>query len=87
MIKASPEQILKAKLLTKAIKAGKLAISEETIGNDIGARAAAIMCGELANKGDQDLDGLYQILGLDVNYSPLAWNYIVDGWYDNDARN
>jgi hypothetical protein len=67
--------------VTKAIKAGLLAISAESLGNEHEAEQAARTAGALARKAGADLDQLYSALP-GISAAALSWNSIVDGWYD-----
>jgi len=66
--------------MNKAIKAGRLAISAEHIGNEHEAEQAARTAGALARRAGADLDTLYASLD-GIARAELSWNAMVDGWY------
>lgn len=66
--------------MTKAIKSARLAIGEETIGNETAAMHIARTAGVLAQRAGMTLDALYAALpGIDRSN---CWGPIVDGYYD-----
>ncbi|HWU86522.1 MAG TPA: hypothetical protein VN253_04580 [Kofleriaceae bacterium] len=67
---------------SKAVKAGLLACSAETLGNEAEAVTAATTAGRLARREGLTLDALHAALGTKVATADLAWNYMVDGWYE-----
>ncbi len=69
------------KAIEKAIKAGKLAVSAEKIGNELEAEQAANTCGRIAADAGISLDHLWGALP-GINNAGLSWNCMVDAWYD-----
>jgi hypothetical protein len=72
----------------KAVKAARLAISAEKLGNEEEAVQAGATAGRLwAEAGTTTINTLDdEVRGLSM--STLAWNAAVDGWYEaqpNDA--
>lgn len=75
--------------MTKAIKAARLAVSAALIGSEAEALVAGHIAGSLARRGGMNLDSLWGELKLcGVADAQMAWNAIVDGWYESgvDAR-
>lgn len=67
---------------SKAIKAGRLAISAEALGNESEAAQAATTCGRLARAAGLDLEAIHAALKPDISRAELTWHYMVDGWYE-----
>lgn len=65
----------------KAVKAGRLAISAEQLGNESEAAQAATTAGRLARAAGVDLEALHAALAPDITRAELTWHYMVDGWY------
>lgn len=70
----------------KAVKASRLAMSEEKLGNEEAAIQAAMTAGRLwAEAGTTTINTLdAEVPGLSA--STLAWNAAVDGWYEAQPK-
>ena len=69
---------------SKAIKSGRLAVGEETLGNEEAADAAGRVAGKLAFAAGMSLDTLDAQVGH-MSRSCIAWGAAVDSWYDAQA--
>lgn len=75
------------KLAHKAIKSARLAASEARLGNDEAAAHAATTAGNLAAKAGMTLNELHaEVPSLHDAAVALAWNCIVDGWYEAQPK-
>ena len=68
--------------IKKAIKAGTLAISAELVGSELEAEQAARTCGRLAALAGLTTAQLHARLCPAIRLADLAWNSMVDGWFD-----
>jgi len=69
---------------SRAIKGGRLAVSEETLGNDGAADAAGRTAGRLAFDAGMTLGELDDQVGH-MSRACVAWGAAVDAWYDAQA--